>query len=348
MKAKSSFFNTFKRISPCIFLSAFLTECLFSSPEHFKLSWPTPNPAFAKGQGYSAFLQKTGPDKDFSSGAFGCVRNNGYKFHEGIDLYPLRRDSKGRAIDNVFSSMRGKVTYINRTTGHSAYGKYLVMEHREQGICLYSLYAHLASIEPGLSIGSIVEVASPLGKMGNTASFSIPLSRSHLHFEIGLRLTSDFQKWFDRQSFKTPNHHGNFSGFNLVGIDPIPFYSAYQAKSFKSPLEYFKNLPSVVNVRVKSTRVPDFAKRNPGLFPRIQENNLFHAWDCSFGPFGIPIRLSPSKKPLPGKQIVQITSFDSSVQNKPCRQLVKNYSGQFQLSKQLKVYLELLFGITLA
>ena len=38
---------------------------------NFQLSWPTPNPAFAKGMGYSAFLQKTGPDKQFSSGAFG-------------------------------------------------------------------------------------------------------------------------------------------------------------------------------------------------------------------------------------------------------------------------------------
>jgi len=52
---------------------------------NFQLSWPTPNPAFAQGMGYSAFLQKTGPDKAFSSGAFGCVRNNGYKFHEGLD-----------------------------------------------------------------------------------------------------------------------------------------------------------------------------------------------------------------------------------------------------------------------
>ena len=68
---------------------------------NFQLSWPTPNPAFAKGMGYSAFLQKTGPDKAFSSGAFGCVRNNGFKFHEGLDLYPVKRDGRGRADDKV-------------------------------------------------------------------------------------------------------------------------------------------------------------------------------------------------------------------------------------------------------
>ena len=76
----------------------------------FQLSWPTPNPAFAKGMGYSAFLQKTGPDKDFSSGSFGCVRNNGYKFHEGLDLYPISRDARGRAKDSIYAAMSGIVS----------------------------------------------------------------------------------------------------------------------------------------------------------------------------------------------------------------------------------------------
>ncbi|MBT3637016.1 MAG: M23 family peptidase, partial [Opitutae bacterium] len=102
---------------------------LFGNKPSFHLSWPTPNPAFAKGMDYSAFLQKTGPDKSFSSGAFGCVRNNGYKFHEGLDLYPVKRDSRGRADDKVFSAMAGIVRHLNATSGHSAYGKYLVLEH---------------------------------------------------------------------------------------------------------------------------------------------------------------------------------------------------------------------------
>ena len=69
---------------------ALLPPLLSGATPAFHLSWPTPNPAFAKGMGYSAFLQKTGPDKAFSSGAFGCVRNNGYKFHEGLDLASLK------------------------------------------------------------------------------------------------------------------------------------------------------------------------------------------------------------------------------------------------------------------
>ena len=95
---------------------------VFGEKPNFQLSWPTPNPAFARGMGYSAFLQKTGPDKQFSSGAFGCVRNNGYKFHEGLDLYPVSRDKSGRAEDSIYAAMDGIVAYVNSVSGYSAYG----------------------------------------------------------------------------------------------------------------------------------------------------------------------------------------------------------------------------------
>ena len=254
------------------FILTLLPFCL--KAEFLRLSWPTPNPAFAKGMGYSAFIQKTGPDKEFSSGVFGCVRNNGFKFHEGLDLYPVRRDAKGRAEDRVFAAMKGTVTYINTNSAYSAYGKYLVLEHSDLQPSLYSLYAHMASFEPNLRLGSTVDVAKPLGKMGNSASYPIPLERSHLHFEIGLRLTDDFQAWFSRKAFKTPNRHGNYSGFNLVGIDPIPFYASFQKKSFAKPIDYLKSLPIQAKVKIKTNKVPDFVRRYPTLAPNFKERVL--------------------------------------------------------------------------
>ena len=111
-------------------------------------------------------------------------------------------------------------SHVNSVSGYSAYGKYLVLEHNKIVPKLYSLYGHLASIEPGIKIGSEIKVAQKIGKMGNSASYRIPLNRSHLHFEIGLRLTDNFQSWYNHKKFSTPNRHGNFSGFNLVGFDP--------------------------------------------------------------------------------------------------------------------------------
>lgn len=324
---------------------ALLPPLLFGAAPEFSLSWPTPNPAFAKGMGYSAFLQKTGPDKAFSSGAFGCVRNNGYKFHEGLDLYPVKRDSKGRADDKVFSAIGGVIRHLNATSGHSSYGKYLVLEHTTLNPPLYSLYAHLASIEPGLKTGSTVRVAQVLGKMGNTASSAIPLNRSHLHFEIGLRLTDNFQSWYDKKKYTTKNRHGNYSGFNLVGIDPLPFYSAYQRKSFATPLDYLRSLPVAAKVRVRSSRTPDFVRRYTTLCKAPAKGTSVSAWDCSFGPFGIPLRIEPASQPLASKSAkYQVLSLDLATQQKPCRKLVVKKGNTLVPTEQLLVYLELIFG----
>ena len=157
-----------------VFLFKFLALPSISLCNQFSLSWPTPNPSFVRGLGYSTFLQKTGPTKDFSSGAFGCVRNNGYKFHEGLDLSPVQTTAKGYAVDSIFAAMAGEIAYISRSPKDSAYGRYMVIEHKTFTPVLYSLYAHMAEIPSALSVGMHVSVAQPIGKMGNSASFHIP------------------------------------------------------------------------------------------------------------------------------------------------------------------------------
>lgn len=314
---------------------------------NFQLSWPTPNPAFAQGMGYSAFLQKTGPDKAFSSGAFGCVRNNGYKFHEGLDLYPIRRDSNGYAEDSIYAAMQGIITHINNTSSHSAYGKYLVLEHHKAVPRIYSLYGHLASIEAGLKLGSEVNVAQKIGKMGNSASYRIPLNRSHLHFEIGLRLTDNFQMWYNNKKFATPNRHGNFSGFNLVGFDPLPFYSKYSAKSFQSPLDYINSLPREAKIRVKTNKIPDFVKRYPSLCKLYKGTKQWNGWECIFGPYGMPIMLQQTDTCTEGEPVIRIVSYDIGQQSRMCRRLIEKRNGRLVPAEQMKLYIELLFGLKL-
>ena len=52
------------------------------------LIWPTPNPAFQNGKPIEAYVQATVSGR-VESGLFGCVRNGGSRFHEGLDLYPF-------------------------------------------------------------------------------------------------------------------------------------------------------------------------------------------------------------------------------------------------------------------
>jgi murein DD-endopeptidase MepM/ murein hydrolase activator NlpD len=323
-------------------LLSLILFCSVCHTEPFRLSWPTPNPSFAQGLGYSTFLQKTGPEKAYSSGAFGCVRNNGYKFHEGVDLFPVKRDKAGKAEDKVFAAMQGVVSYINEIKSYSAYGKYIVLEHPSCKPPLYSLYAHLSEVSAKLKVGSKVDVAEPIGVMGNTSSFHIPVSRSHLHFEMGLRLSDDFQKWFDSKEFKTPNRHGNYSGYNLVGIDPLHFFSQYKKKPFEQPLYWIKTLPTILKVRVKSSKFVDFGKRYPDLCPNFDPQAT--TWDCSMGPYGIPLRIEPAEKAAEGDKRIQILSYDLHANDKPCRNLVIRKGSHYQPSEQLKSYIEILFG----
>ena len=68
------------------------------------------------------------------------------KFHEGIDIKPLKRDAAGVPLDDVHPVAGGIVVHASANPAHSNYGRYVVIEHRLKDGPLYSLYAHLASV----------------------------------------------------------------------------------------------------------------------------------------------------------------------------------------------------------
>ena len=46
------------------------------------------------------------------SSLFGCVRNSDSRFHEGLDLYPVKRDDRGEAADPVYAVLLGRVVLL--------------------------------------------------------------------------------------------------------------------------------------------------------------------------------------------------------------------------------------------
>ena len=186
------------------------------------LIWPTPNPAFQNGKPVEAYVQPTVSGR-VESGLFGCVRNGGSRFHEGLDLYPIGRDVRGEAVDPVYAVLPGRVVHASRNSGYSSYGRYVVIEHDQETPAYHTLYAHLASVADAITLGARVEAGSVLGIMGRSATYTIPSSRAHVHFEIGFRLTDDFEKWYTDQKFDSKNRHGMWNGMNLVSVDPLAF-----------------------------------------------------------------------------------------------------------------------------
>lgn len=144
------------RISKAFVLAAIVVSCanLFAqSPFQF----PTANHFLYVPGAELKFFAPTEPDKPWTSGSFGCVRDNGQRFHEGLDIRHLQTDRRGEPTDPVMATADGTVVYINRRPSLSNYGNYIVIRHVIQKIEIYSLYAHLSAARPGLYVGEPVK-----------------------------------------------------------------------------------------------------------------------------------------------------------------------------------------------
>ncbi|PXA03252.1 M23 family peptidase [Coraliomargarita sinensis] len=291
------------------------------------LIWPTPNQAFQAGKPIEAFVQPTSSGR-VESGLFGCVRNGGAKFHEGLDLFPVKRSSRGEALDPVYSILPGKVVHISRTAGYSSYGRYIVVVHNGESPSFHSLYAHMASINSSLKVGSRVEAGTELGIMGRSAAgYSIPRSRSHLHLELGFRLSDQFQTWFDRQRFGSKNRHGNWNGMNLVSVDPLDFYRSMRQGEVSTFREYLRRLPVAARVRVHSAKVPNFVQDYPALVTRPYAGRRVVAWDIAFTEFGVPKEWTPrfAEEKLGGRAgEVRVLTYNPQVlEAQSCRRVIR-------------------------
>jgi hypothetical protein len=338
---------TFLRCLPLFALAA--TTSLLGA-ERLDVVWPTPNPAFAEGKGIGAFLQPTASGEP-ESGGFGCVRSAGAQFHEGIDLKPVQRDRRGEPADDVYAAMDGVVRYLNNRVGESSYGRYLVLEHPDAAPAVYTLYAHLARIAPGIAPGVRVRHGQTIATMGRSAGgYAIPRDRAHLHFEIGLWMTRDFQTWYNWKKFGSPNEHGVWNGMNLMGLDPLDFLQRWRARQIATVGDYFAQMEPAVRLRIATTRTPDFVQRYPALVVKGTTNmGLVSGWEVTCNWTGLPFRWVP----LDGRQVmgmrpneVEILAVDEAqLRRQHCKDLIDTHRGRRVPGRDLQEVLQQVFGL---
>lgn len=186
-------------------------------------------------------------------------------FHEGVDIAAMARDRHGRPLDTVHAVADGRVAHVNRVAGNSNYGIYVVLLHDDPAIGeVFTLYAHLASVESGLHRGSPVRAGQTLGVMGNTSSSPMPMARAHLHFEIGLVMSDRFSQLYRMKKLKPD--HGNFHGHNLFGVDPLPVFEGRRQNPEFDFLAHVRTIPAAVELVARAKRQPDFFRRYPALW----------------------------------------------------------------------------------
>lgn len=316
------------------------------------LRWPTADTRFMESRAEpDAWAQPTASGR-LESALFGAVRNGGYRFHEGIDIGPaLTRDRRGEARDPILAVLPGRVALINSVAGNSSYGRYVVLTHEDADVAVYTLYAHLAHIDDDLSEGQWVAAGTTLGIMGRSAGgYSIPKSRAHLHFEIGLMKTRHFQHWYDRQGYGSPNRFGNFNGINLLGMNPLPVLEAARDGQLDHFADYLKNLPTAFTLRVSTSEIPDFITRYPRLLtqPIPRQSQQLVGWLVEYTWYGLPKRWTPLTPDLtPAAREGDIALVNASPEAFPPkiqRTLTFDPNGHPTLHKTLRNDLELIFG----
>ena len=301
--------------------------------------FPTANHALVEAGGEERFFVGT-VGRAWTSGAFGCVRTEGWQFHEGLDIRCLQRDKRGEPTDPVHATLSGAVAYVNARQALSNFGKYIILRHSVDGVDLYSVYAHLSEIRTGLQAGQVVKAGEQIAVMGRTANTreGISKDRAHLHFELNLLLNERFAEWHKKHRVGQRNDHGDWNGQNLAGIDPrdVLWASHHQGERFNL-VAYLRLRPELCRVQVRATnisclrRYPMLAGKNP-----VAEREGVAGYEIALSFNGLPLQFIPrAASEMKSKSRVQLLSVnEAEYQRAHCGKIVARKGGRWALTSR--------------
>ena len=301
--------------------------------------FPTANHYLYERGGELKFFAPTAPDKPWTSGSFGCVRNDGTRLHEGLDILHLQTNKSGEPTDPVMAAADGTVVYINMKPSLSNYGNYVVVRHIVEGMEIYSLYAHLSAVRTGLKTGDAVKSGEVIATMGRTSNAeTIAKDRAHVHFELNVLVNDNFAAWFKTASPGERNDHGEWNGLNLNGLDVREILLREHNPVTKfSLLDYISSQTELCRVLVRATNFP-YLKRYPMLVARnpVAEKQGVAGYEIALNFNGVAFALMPrAASEIKSAAKIQLLSVNEPEEKaNPCRHLVVQSSGKWQLANE--------------
>jgi murein DD-endopeptidase MepM/ murein hydrolase activator NlpD len=276
---------------------------------------PTDNDALFRGDG-PEFYQYVERDykgvksTPWEGGQYGFVRDpietsEGIvftRFHEGIDIRALQRDAKGEPLDEVRSIAAGKVVHVSEVAGYSNYGKYVVIEHHWDGSSFFSLYGHLSEI--AVRPGNAVERRQRIGRMGHTGE-GINQARSHVHLELNMLLSHEFNRWHQTFFPGEQNHHDIYNGLNLAGLDIARLYLALGKDSDLTLPKFIRAEPVFYTVAIPRSKHFELPRAYPWLLSK-EPGPSTESWLVSFAASGLPVKIEPSPSPVSQAEVVWV------------------------------------------
>jgi murein DD-endopeptidase MepM/ murein hydrolase activator NlpD len=314
----------------------------------FRPTLPTDNDALFRGK-QEQFYMFTNRDFEgrksypWQGGTYGFSRNPERiggeiletKFHEGIDVSPVRRDASGEPLDDVRAIESGRVVHVSRAERDSNYGFYAVVRHEVEGTPVYTIYAHLASVD--VEPGQNVTKGARLGRLGYSGA-GIDKRRAHLHLEIAVLWHDQFETWH-AANFPTPNKHGIYNGINMMGLDVAELFLAQRKNPGLTLPQFVRGQKPFFRVQIPDS--PHF--QLPRRYPWLVDGGTRDArsWIVAFTAAGFPVSIKSSEESITAPRVVWAAPSAFSYE-KVTRSLLSGRTGKPRLGESGQKLLSLL------
>jgi murein DD-endopeptidase MepM/ murein hydrolase activator NlpD len=314
----------------------------------FRPTLPTDNDALFRGKP-EQFYMFTNRDFEgrksypWQGGTYGFSRNPERiggeiletKFHEGIDVSPVRRDASGEPLDDVRAIESGRVVHVSRAERDSNYGFYAVARHEVEGTPVYTIYAHLASVD--VEPGQNVTKGARLGRLGYSGA-GIDKRRAHLHLEIAVLWHDQFETWH-AANFPTPNKHGIYNGINMMGLDVAELFLAQRKNPGLTLPQFVRGQKPFFRVQIPDS--PHF--QLPRRYPWLVDGGTRDArsWIVAFTAAGFPVSIKSSEESITAPRVVWAAPSAFSYE-KVTRSLLSGRTGKPRLGESGQKLLSLL------
>jgi hypothetical protein len=148
--------------------------------------------------------------------------------------------------------------------------------------------------------------------MGYTGT-GLNRERAHLHLELNLLLSREFESWYNAFFRNDPNHNGIYNGMNLAGLDIARLYLALHKDPSLSIPEFLGREETFYKVTVPKARHFDLPKLYSWMLGTGSQNEK-SSWEISFAQSGVPLRIESSDKGVtqPELSYVKKSSVDYS------------------------------------